>query len=337
MKAGADLWKGRPVLVTGAAGFLGSWLVKALMERQAAVVALVRDQVPQAWMLQRAWAEAVSFVRGDVTDASLCERVLAEYGIEIVFHLAAQSQVGVTRMNPSATFETNVRGTWTVLESCRRVPTVRAVVVASSDKAYGPGDGLPYREEMALAGRFPYDVSKSCADLIARCYFHTYALPVYVARCANLYGGGDLNFSRLIPHTVLSALKGRPPQLRSSGEQQRDFLYVEDACSAYLMLGECGLQGRLAGEAFNFGTGQPRSVIEVVHFILRLTGRTELKPHVLHIASAEIQAQWVDPAKARSLLGWEPRWSLEAGLETTIAWYRAWRERTLRRGGPGDG
>lgn len=333
MSAPSDLWKGRPVLVTGAAGFLGSWLVKALVEREAAVVALVRDQPPQASMLQRAWADSVTFVRGDVTDPSLCERVLAEYGVEVVFHLAAQSQVGVARINPSATFETNVRGTWTLLESCRRVATVRAVVVASSDKAYGPSDSLPYREEWALAGRFPYDVSKSCADLIARSYFHTYGLPVYVARCANLYGGGDLNFSRLVPHTVISALEGRPPRLRGSGLEQRDFLYVEDACSAYVMLAECGLQGRLAGEAFNFGIGEPRQVMEVVQSILRLAGRADLKPKVLNVAAAEIKDQWVDPAKARALLGWEPRWSLEAGLEATIAWYRSWRDATDRRGG----
>ncbi|MBE3599175.1 MAG: GDP-mannose 4,6-dehydratase [Limnochordaceae bacterium] len=313
-------------MVTGASGFVGGWLAKALAERGAPVVALVRDETRLLRYWRGVWPDLVSEVRADVTDLAAVERVLAEYAVEVVFHLAAQSQVTVGRSGPVATLETNVRGTWIVLEAARRTPTVKGVVVASSDKAYGDSTDLPYREEAPMAGRYPYDVSKSCADLVARSYFHTFGLPVYVARCANIFGGADLNLGRLVPHVAVSALQGIPPRLRGTGEEKRDWLYVEDACSAYLALGERALDGKLAGEAFNFGSGRPYRVLDVVHAILELAGRPDLRPHVLGHARAEIREQWLDPGKAQKLLGWSARWELRAALEATMGWYRRWLE-----------
>ena len=254
-----------PDLLTGATGFVGGWLVPALVARQAAVVCLVRDWVPDSELVARGLPAQVSVVRGDARDQALVERILGEYEVNTVFHLAAQAVVGIADRNPISTFESNVRGTWTVLEACRRSPAVGQIIVASSDKAYGSHSTLPYHEDMALQGRFPYDASKSCADLIAQSYAATYGLPVIISRCANLYGGGDLNWNRLVPGTIRSVLRGDRPIVRSNGHMIRDYMYVEDGVMAYLTLAEA-LEGQraLSGRAFNFGHHDPITVLGLV-------------------------------------------------------------------------
>jgi len=317
-------WRDRPTLVTGASGFLGGWLVKELLSHGASVVGLVRDWVPDCELVRSEALARVNVVRGDVRRQATIERVLGEYEIDTVFHLAAQTVVGIANRNPVSTLETNIRGTWALLEACRRSPGVRQVVVASSDKAYGVQSVLPYHESMALQGRHPYDVSKSCADLIAQAYAATYGLPVVVTRCGNLYGGGDLNWNRLVPGTIRSVLYGERPVVRSDGRRARDYLYVTDAVSAYLTMAEA-LAGRrsLAGEAFNFGHKEPITVLELVAKILAVGGREDLVPDVRDEAVHEIADQFLDASRARQELGWEARVPHEEGLALTVAWYRA--------------
>jgi len=308
--------------VTGAHGLLGSWLVKALLARDARVAVLRRDEPALSALALEGTEARVDVVCGDVRDAAVVERALAEYEVDTVFHLAAQTLVGTARRSPVATFDTNVRGTWTVLEACRRVGVER-VVVASSDKAYGQSDELPYREETPLRPRYPYDASKAAADLIARSYWHTYGLPVAVTRCANLYGGGDLNFSRLVPEAVAAALQGRAPVIRSDGTPQRDFLYVEDAVAAYLAIADVldREPPAAAGQAFNAGTGDPTSVLELVGAVCVAAG-VDLEPEVRARTRAEISRQYVDSTRLRALTGWEPRVALDDGLRCTVDWYR---------------
>lgn len=317
-----SFWKGRSVFVTGGTGLLGSWLIESLLERQANVTCLLRDWVPCSRLATGGLLERVNAVRGELEDYSLLERALNEYEIETVFHLGAQAIVGTAARSPLSTFETNIRGTWNVLEACRVSKLIGRVIVASSDKAYGAHPRLPYTEDMPLVGRFPYDASKSCADLISLSYFHTYATPVAVTRCGNLYGGGDLNFNRLIPGTIRSALAGESPIVRSDGKYIRDYFYVRDAADAYMRLAERLPDERLLGQAFNFGTETPASVMDVVQLILRLLDRTYLTPMVLNEAAREIPRQYLDCAKVHSLLDWQARYSLEQGLIETIAWYR---------------
>jgi CDP-glucose 4,6-dehydratase len=312
-----------PVFVTGGYGLLGAWLVRALLERGDRVVVLRRDE-PSASALRIEGLEGrCDVVPGDVCDGSLLERALGDYEVDTVFHLAAQTLVGTANRSPVPTFETNIRGTWTLLEACRRQEVAR-VVVAASDKAYGPHDELPYREDFALRPRFPYDVSKAATDLIARSYFHTYGLPVAVTRFANLYGGGDLNFSRLVPEVVAAALQGRRPVIRSDGTPERDFLYVEDAAAAYLAIAGELDGGGAGGEAFNAGAGEPRSVLDVVRLVCAAAG-TAVEPDIRGqgVPAGEIDRQFVDAGKLRELTGWEPTVSLEEGLRRTIEWYRA--------------
>jgi CDP-glucose 4,6-dehydratase len=313
----------RSAFVTGAHGLLGAWLVKALLERDVAVAVLRRDEPAQSALALEGTEARVDVVPGDVTDAAVVERALAEYEVDTVFHLAAQTLVGTARRSPVATFDTNVRGTWTVLEAARGVGVER-VVVASSDKAYGPSDELPYREDSPLRARYPYDASKAAADLIARSYFHTYGLAVAVTRFANLYGGGDLNFSRLVPETVAAAIQGRAPVIRSDGKMERDFLYVEDAVAAYLAIADALERSpdRAAGEPFNAGGGTPIAVLDVVRAVCAAAG-VELEPLVLAEAKSEIPRQYVDATKLRELTGWEPRVDLDDGLRRTVDWYRA--------------
>lgn len=317
-----SFWQDRPTFVTGATGLLGSWLVRRLVESDADVVCLVRDWVPQSELVQSGVIEQVKVVRGDVRDQALLERTLGEYEIDAVFHLAAQTIVTIANRNPVSTFETNIGGSWAMLEACRRSPTVRQIVMASSDKAYGDQEQLPYDENTALEGRHPYDVSKSCADLIARSYAHTYDLPVVITRCGNLYGGGDMNWNRLIPGTIRSILRGQRPIIRSDGNYIRDYFYVEDGAAAYMLLAEClAARSELCGEAFNFSNELQVTVLELVQRILALMD-SELQPEVLNEASNEIGHQYLSASKAHQMLGWSPLFDLDGGLQRTIAWYK---------------
>lgn len=313
----------RTVLVTGAYGLLGGWLVKALMDEGARVVALRRDQPVESTLGLLGLEERVNVVAGDVGQSGLIARVLNEYEVDSVFHLAAQTLVGTANRGPLPTFETNVRGTWLLLEACRQHGTA-AVIVASSDKAYGPQLSLPYTEDSPLQPIFPYDVSKAAADLITRSYWHTFSLPVAVTRFANLYGGGDMNHSRLIPEAIAAALAGRAPVIRSDGSPARDFLYVEDAAEAYLAIWRALLDGRGRGEAFNAGGGEPHRVGDVVELICRLAGN-DVRPDIrgAGVPHGEIDRQWVDPSKLRELTGWTPKFGLEEGLRRSIDWYRS--------------
>jgi CDP-glucose 4,6-dehydratase len=313
---------GGSVFVTGAYGLLGSRLVKALVQRGAHVTVLKRDGVLISALILDGTERRVDVVRGDISDAPLIERIMNEYEVETVFHLAAQTIVGIANQAPLSTFESNVRGTWTVLEACRHRGVAR-IVVAASDKAYGPQPDLPYREDQALLPRFPYDVSKAATDMIARSYWHTFGLPVAVTRLANIYGGGDFNLSRLVPECTLAAIAGRRPVIRSDGSLQRDYLYVEDAVEAYLAIAELLASGRGFGEAFNAGGGKPYSVLEVAELTCRAAG-TGVAPDVRGTGppEGEIPCQWLDSSKLASISGWAPTVDLEAGLRRTVTWYR---------------
>lgn len=319
----SSFWHARPVLVTGGTGLLGSWLTRGLVDRGAAVVGLVRDWLPESELLRSGVGNRLTVVRGDVCNQPLLERTLGEYEIDTVFHLAAQTIVGVANRNPVGTFETNIRGTWAVLEACRRSPTVKQIIVASSDKAYGDHETLPYSEDTPLQGRHPYDVSKTCADLLAQSYATTFKLPVCVTRCGNLYGGGDLNWNRIVPGTLRSIVSGQRPVVRSDGSYVRDYFYVEDGVHAYLTLAEKLATDRaLAGHAFNFSNEIQITVLELVRLMLTLTGREDLTPDVLGEAKNEIRHQYLDATKARRVLSWSPAFTLEEGLTRTLAWYR---------------
>ncbi len=318
----SSFWLDRPVFVTGCTGFLGSWLTIALVEAGADVVGLVRDEVPFSQLRRSGYQDRIAIVRGDVTDYELIERALNEYEIDTVFHLAAQTIVTIANRAPLSTFETNIKGTWTVLEAARRTATIQRIAIASSDKAYGAHETLPYTEDAALLGCYPYDTSKACADIIGRTYATTYGLPVAVTRCANLYGGGDLNWSRLIPGTIRSVIRGERPIIRSDGTFLRDYLYVQDAVSAYLTLAQQMDSPDVQGEAFNFGMDAPQSVMKVVQTIIEVSHDPTLEPVVLDEAPNEIEAQYLDSQKAKHTLDWKPRYSLEEGLRETTAWYR---------------
>jgi CDP-glucose 4,6-dehydratase len=315
-------WHDRPVFVTGATGLLGGWLVRRLVEEGASVTALVRDWVPRSTLLTADWLKKVTIVRGDVRDQVVLERSLGEYEIDTVFHLAAQTIVGVANRNPVSTLDTNIRGTWALLEAARRSPLTKAVIIASSDKAYGDHEELPYDEDAALQGEHPYDVSKSCADLIAKMYAVTFGVPVAITRCGNFYGGGDLNWNRLIPGTIRSALKNERPVIRSDGTLIRDYFYVEDGAAAYMQLAQA-LHARpeLRGEAFNFSNELQVDVLTLAQKILERM-KSPLEPDVRAEARNEIQHQWLSAAKARRMLGWAPQFTLDEGLDRTIAWYR---------------
>ncbi len=317
----SSFWQDRPTFVTGATGLLGSWLVRRLLEHGADVVCLVRDWVPQSELVRSGLSQQAKIVRGDVCDPQLLERVLGEYEIDAVFHLAAQTIVSIANRNPISTFETNIRGSWLLLEACRRSPTLKSLVMASSDKAYGDHEVLPYDESAPLQGQHPYDVSKSCADLIARTYAVTYGLPVVITRCGNFYGGGDLNWSRLVPGTIRSVLRGQPPVIRSDGQYIRDYFYVEDGAAAYMLLAEqLAFKPQLRGEAFNFSNELQVTVLDLVRRILTLMG-SDLQPEIRNEASNEIRHQYLSAAKARELLDWSPLFALDQALEQTIRWY----------------
>ena len=314
-------WQDRPTFVTGGTGLVGSWLVKRLIEAGADVICLVRDWVPQSELVRAKSLEHVKVVRGDICDRNILERTLGEYEIDTVIHLAAQTIVTIANRNPISTFETNIAGTWNLLEACRRSPRVKQIIVASSDKAYGDQEILPYDENTPLQGRHPYDASKSAADLIAHTYAKSYDLPVAITRCGNFYGGGDLNWNRIIPGTIRSILRGQRPIIRSDGEYVRDYFYVEDGAAAYMLLAEqLALRPELKGQAFNFSNEIQVSVREIVAHIIHIMG-SDVNPDIRNEATNEIRNQYLSAEKARALLSWNPLFTLDDGLSKTIKWY----------------
>jgi len=317
-----NFWQDRPVLVTGATGLVGAWLTRRLVEAGADVVCIVRDWVPQSELVRSRTLEQIKTVRGDIRDRDLLERTIGEYETETVIHLAAQAIVGVANRNPITTFETNIQGTWNLLEACRRSPGVRSIVIASSDKAYGDQEELPYREDAPLQGLHPYDVSKSCGDLIAQTYAQTYGLPVAITRCGNFYGGGDLNWNRIVPGTIRAVLRGEQPVIRSDGQFVRDYFYVEDGAAAYMLLAEqLHCRPDLHGLAFNFSIESEVTVLGLVNLILRVMD-SRLEPKILNEASNEIRRQYLSASRARTILKWSPLFTLDEGIQRTIPWYQ---------------
>jgi CDP-glucose 4,6-dehydratase len=319
-----SFWQDRRVFVTGCTGLVGAETVRTLLGRGAHVVGLVRDHVAGSEFFRAGLARQIDIVHGSVEDYALLERALAEYEVQTVIHLAAQTIVGIANRCPLSTFEANIKGTWCLLEAARRCGAPPQVIVASSDKAYGEQTRLPYTEAAPLQGRHPYDASKSCADILALTYQHTYGLPVCVTRCGNFYGGGDLNWNRLVPGTVRSVLRGRRPVIRSDGSYVRDYFYVKDGARAYLHLAECMAERPgVVGEAFNFSNELQVTALEMVRTILRLMG-SDLEPDVRGEAANEIRHQYLSAEKARRLLDWRPHYRLEEALRETITWYRGY-------------
>jgi len=317
-----NFWQDRPTFVTGGTGLVGSWLIQRLVEVGADVVCLVRDWVPQSEFVRSGYIEKVKVVRGDIRDRDMLERALGEYEIDTVIHLAAQTIVTIANRNPISTFETNIAGTWNLLEACRRSPKVKQIVIASSDKAYGDQEILPYNEDTPLQGQHPYDVSKSAADLIAHTYAKSYDLPVAITRCGNFYGGGDLNWNRIIPGTIRSVLRGQAPIIRSDGEYIRDYFYVEDGAAAYMLVAEqLATRPDLKGQAFNFSNEIQVTVREIVEKIVKLM-KSNLQPEILNETSNEICHQYLSAEKARRVLNWKPLFNLDEGLALTIDWYK---------------
>ena len=316
-----SFWKDRNAFVTGASGFVGAHVARMLVEGGARVVCLQRDAVRANSLDLFDLRRRVTVINGSVEDFALMERILNEYEIDAVFHLAAQAIVGAANRSPLSTLEANIRGTYLLLEACRISSGVKRVVVASSDKAYGSHEHLPYTEEDALLGLFPYDASKACADILARSFAHTYKTPIAVSRFANIYGPGDMNLSRIIPGTILSALRDEPPIIRSDGTPVREFVYVDDVARGYLLLAE--KIESVIGEAFNFGAGEPAQMLDLVRRIIRLAGKT-LEPRVMlqRKIENEIDAQYLSADKAEARLGWRAEISLDEGLRQTIDWYR---------------
>ncbi|MEI6628611.1 MAG: GDP-mannose 4,6-dehydratase [Alphaproteobacteria bacterium] len=323
-----NFWQDRRVFVTGASGLVGGWLVEELIRQEADVIALVRDWVPCSNLLSRDIINKVTIVRGDLSDSRFLERVIAEYEIESVIHLAAQTIVPIANKNPLSTFESNIAGTWNLLEACRHVKSIASVVVASSDKAYGDAPELPYRENMPLSATYPYDVSKACADMISVSYAKTFDLPVAITRCGNFFGGGDLNWNRIIPGAIRSVIRGKAPVIRSDGTLIRDYIYVEDAVSAYITLTKAlTLDSKLSGEAFNFSNETQRNVLEITKIIINILG-ANLEPVIQGNNHGEIQAQYLDSTKSFTKLNWQPKYGLEEGLKKTISWYKHYLENT---------
>lgn len=319
-------WNGRRVLVTGCTGLLGSWLTKTLVEKGAEVTGLIRDLVPESNLAWTGFDERINAVRGELEDYFVLERALNEYEIDTVFHLGAQTIVSIANRNPLSTFGSNIKGTWNLLEACRRTDSISRVVVASSDKAYGVHEQLPYAETFPLLGCHPYDVSKSCADLLAAAYHKTYRLPVCITRCGNFYGGGDLNFSRIVPGTIRSVIRNQTPVIRSDGSFIRDYIFILDAVEAYSLLAEHMDDIGIHGEAFNFSNEIQMTVLEITRKILSLMNREDLQPKILNVITGEIKHQYLSARKARGILGWEPKYTVEEGLKETIRWYQGFFE-----------
>ena len=327
----SNYWSNIPVLVTGATGIVGSWLCAELLKRGAHVVTLIKDLDPQSELIRTRNIHRLTVVNGSLEDYWTVESAINKHDIQVVFHLGAQAIVGAALRSPLQTFETNIRGTYNVLEACRsHSKLVKGIVVASSDKAYGAHDKLPYTEDSPLIGRHPYDVSKTCADMISQSYYETYGLPVGIARCGNIYGGGDLNWSRIVPATIRSFVFEESPVIRSDGTFVRDYLYVKDAVSGYIRLAESLDRDAVIGQAFNFGNESPVTVLELVSEIQMLMKADHINPRVLGTANSEIHSQYLSTAKAQELLGWSPDNDLKSGLTETISWYREFLRAELR-------
>lgn len=315
-----NFWEDRNVFVTGATGFLGSYLVRDLVNKGANVIVLVYDKISKSNFYRFGLDKKTTIINGSVTDYLLLKRALNEYEIDTIFHLAAQAIVGTANRSPLSTFNSNVKGTWNLLEAARQNELTRGVVIASSDKAYGSQEQLPYHEGMPLQGEHPYDVSKSCADLIGLAYHKTYGLPVNITRSGNFYGGGDLNFNRIIPDTIRSVIRDKAPIIRSDGTFIRDYIYIEDVSGAYLKIAKSIEEKKIGGEAFNISTDKKHAVVDVVNLILQLMN-SNLKPEVLNIVKAEIKDQYLSSEKIKAALNWQPQHTLEEGLKKTIPWY----------------
>jgi CDP-glucose 4,6-dehydratase len=316
-------WKGSNVLITGATGFVGTWLAKALIERGANVIAFVRDEIPNAPIrTMEIFGKLGAVVPGDITDYASVKRVFAEYDIDTVFHLAAQTLVGVAKESPTTTFDVNIRGTWNVLEAARTSGKIKRMVVASTDKVYGEPIKLPITEDHPLLAAYPYDASKVAVEALTRTYSVTYGLPIAITRCCNIYGGGDMNFSRIIPGAIKSVLEGTNPVIRSDGTPVRDFIHVDDAVAAYITLAEHIGEASVNGQAFNFGSNAPINMLDLTKKIIEASGKP-LKPDVQGVRKpdAEIDRQYLSAEKAARVLGWKPKVGLEVGLKNTIAWY----------------
>lgn len=321
-----NFWQDRRIFITGASGLVGGWLIHKLLENQADVVILLRDWIPGSNLITSKLLEKVKIVRGDLSNPKSLERILAEYETQSVIHLAAQTIVPIANNNPLSTFESNIAGTWNLLEACRSIKTIQSIVVASSDKAYGDPLILPYTEDMPLNAIYPYDVSKACSDMISVSYAKTFNMPISITRCGNFFGGGDLNWNRIIPGTIRSIIRGQAPIIRSDGTLIRDYIYVEDAVSAYIALSKAlSLDVNLKGEAFNFSNETQINVLDLTNIIINILG-SNLKPIVQGNNHGEIKAQYLDSTKARNILNWRPKYGLEEGLEKTVLWYKNYLE-----------
>lgn len=317
-------WKNKNVFITGGDGFVGGWLARKMADLEANVVILVRDIKKEFAYKLFGLEDKVTQVIGDLLDYDLLKRVLNEYSIDTCFHLGAQTLVQIANRSPISTFESNIKGTWNMLEACRNTKNIERVIVASSDKAYGVQKKLPYREDSPLLGIYPYDASKACADILARSYFASYGLPVVVTRNANTYGAADLNFSRLVPDAIRSVLLNKEFLIRSDGTPERDYMYAQDAVDGYVTLAEHVKEKGVKGEAFNFGTQEPVSVVALFERIAVLCGKPKMKPKILGSATNEIDRQYLCIDKAKRILKWKPRYNLDKGLKETIQWYKAY-------------
>ena len=316
-------WKNTNVLVTGADGFIGSHIAKALIDKGAKVTTIVRDLKKTNNLDILNLRDKINIIHGDLVNFNDCERCINEYDIEFCFHIAAQAIVGPANRSPLSTFESNIKGTWNMLEACRISKTIRGLIIASSDKAYGQQKKLPYTEDSPLNGYFPYDASKVCADVLARSYFMTYGLPLAITRNANTYGPADMNQSRIIPDVIMRLIRNEQPIIRSDGTPERDYMYIKDAVDAYITLAENLHRKEVAGQAFNFGTGKPISVLNLYNKIIKLMGK-DVKPKILGEAKNEIDRQYLDSGKAKKILNWGAKYGIDSGLNETIDWYKAY-------------
>jgi CDP-glucose 4,6-dehydratase len=315
-------WHGKHVFITGCTGLLGSWLTAELHQQGAKILGLIHNDPSQSLLAYMGIIQQIETVRGDIRDFALMQKILADHQIDTIFHLAAQTQVGIANRDPMTTFETNIKGTWTILEAARRSPYMECLLVASSDKAYGAQPELPYREDAPLLAHHPYDVSKSCADLLAQTYAHSYSLPVAVTRCSNLYGGGDLNWKRIVPGTIRSVLQGERPIVRSDGQAKRNYIYVRDAVRGCLTLAQKMTRPQVCGEAFNFGSESATTALDMIQTIVNLSHKPQLAPVILNEAQNEIQEQNLSSEKAKHILNWQPKYTLREGLQETMTWYQ---------------